>query len=276
MALHTGRRLVLFSGAGELPVKAAREALDQGWELFVYTIDRGNLAPFKALIPTQRVRFIQPGLWNKIFRFLVEDGITDAIFAGKINKWIMLQSPLLDSRAIQFWRAQKDFNDDALMWAIIRELEQVGVTILPQRDFLKPLFIPAGTYTQRPPTAEESRDIALGLNLAKEMGRLDVGQTVVVKNGMVLAVEAIEGTDQAILRTRKWSGRNGGVVVKVEKPGQDTRFDIPTVGPRTLTSMKKAGLSVLAVEADKTLVLEQEKMVHLANRWKMTVVAVCV
>ncbi len=130
-----------------------------------------------------------------------------------------------------------------------------------------------GTLTRRPPTAREEIDIAFGWQMAKEMGRLDVGQSVAIKERAVLAVEAIEGTDRAILRAGELCRAGGFVVVKVAKPQQDMRFDVPTIGCTTIESLRRAGGSVLAIEAGKTIVLDQAETVALADRYGLTLVA---
>lgn len=268
-------RLGLFAGEGALPVSVAQNALAKGLDVVVYALDKRNIPAFKRVVGADRVRFIRPGLLSRNFAQCHQDGIRQAVFAGKVNKWILLKSPVMDKRAFALFKAQRDFNDDALMLVLIRELEKEGIMVRRQVDFMDGLFVLPCNYTQRIPTPREQQDIEYGFSLAKEMGRLDVGQTVVVHNGMVLAVETIEGTDQAILRTRRWKSRHeGGVVVKVEKPSQDLRFDVPTVGPRTIKTMKKAGLKVLAVEAHKTIVLDMEHLLQLANKWDITFIAV--
>src|SRR5206468_7466397 len=135
------------------------------------------------------------------------------------------------------------------------------------------LLVREGVLTRRKPTPAEEKDIAFGWGLAREMGRLDVGQSVMVRERAVLAVEAIEGTDKAILRAGELCGRNTFVVVKVAKPGQDMRFDVPTVGTDTIESMRRAGGRVLAVEAGKTILIDQEATVALADRCGMTIIA---
>lgn len=267
-------RLGIFAGEGELPVAVARSAVAQGYQVYVYCLDKASLRHFKPWIPADRLRFIRYGLLKHNTELIHSHGIQQAVFAGKVNKWILLKSPMFDSRAFRIWQSLRHFNDDALMLRVVQEFEQEGIEIVPQTQFMPNLLAKPGLYSKRPPTPEEQRDIDLGMRLAKEMGRLDIGQTVVVSQGMVLAVETIEGTDQAIRRSRKWSHGKGGVVAKVEKPNQDLRFDVPTVGPRTLAAMKKAGLTVLAVEADKTILLHQARMVELADQWQMTLVAV--
>lgn len=269
-----GPVLGLLAGEGELPVRVAQNAIEKGYRVVVLTMDRPNLSHYRKIIPADCIHFVRPGLAEQNIGLMHRHRMKEVVFVGKFNKWMLLQFPVLDNRAKQLWRNQRAFNDDSIMLTLIRELAKEGITVLPQTDFMQDLFIPPGVYTHRQPTEVENRDIQFGLNLAKEMGRLDVGQTVVVSNGMILAVEAIEGTDRAIQRAGKWAGKHGGVVVKVEKPGQDTRFDVPTVGPRTLKRIKEAQLNVLAVEAGKTLVLEREKMIDLANRWQITFTAV--
>jgi len=268
-------RLGVFAGAGELPLRVIENAMAQGYEVYVYALDPKTERLCETLVPKSRIRFLKrPACLDENFRMGHADGLRQAVFAGKVSKWTLVKRPVFDQRTWALWQKQRQFNDDSMMLTLIREFEDEGITVLPQTDFMQGLFAPQGMYTRRKPTPEEQQDIAFGFDLAKEMGRLDVGQTVVVVNGMVLAVEAIEGTDQAIIRTQKWARKKGGVVVKVEKPNQDTRFDVPTVGPRTLKSMKKAGLKVLAIEAGKTIVMEKDRLITLADRWDMTVVGV--
>jgi UDP-2,3-diacylglucosamine hydrolase len=148
-----------------------------------------------------------------------------------------------------------------------------GMHILPQADFLRDLFLPDCLLSRRAPSEQELRDVRYGFEIAKEMGRLDIGQTIVAHSGMILAVEAIEGTDECLKRAGQVSGKKGGVVVKVAKPNQDQRFDIPTVGLRTLHSMHRAGLHMLVTEADQTLYLEPEAMTAYANRHDMIILS---
>lgn len=267
-------KLGLFAGEGELPVSVALNAMAQGHDVTVYALDKSNMAAFQKAVGRDKVHWIRPGLLNQNVERLHAHGVAHVVFAGKVNKWILLRSPMLDSRAWALWKAQQHFNDDSIMLTLIRELEREGITVLRQTDYMANLLVAPGLYSERPLTEEEQKDVAFGMALAKEMGRLDVGQTVVVCNRMAIAIEAIEGTDQAILRAKKWVGRKGGVVAKVEKPNQDLRFDVPTVGPRTLRAMRKSGLKVLAVEAGKTIVMDLESMTRLANRWQMSIVAV--
>jgi DUF1009 family protein len=165
-------------------------------------------------------------------------------------------------------------NDDAVMLRIIEELEKIGVTILDQTIFIKSLMVQKGTLTKCEPTDDEKKDIEYGYKTACEIGKLDIGQSVVMKDRMILAVEAIEGTDKCIKRGAKLARRRGAVVVKVAKPHQDKRFDIPTVGLKTLKVMKRYGANVLALQEGETIIVDQEKMVNFANKNGMVIVAV--
>jgi DUF1009 family protein len=160
-----------------------------------------------------------------------------------------------------------------LLLGVIAEFAADGLRFESALDFCPELLVPPGLLTRRPPTAGEEADIAFGWQLAKEMGRLDVGQSVAVKERAVLAVEAIEGTDRAIARAGDLCPAGGFVVVKVAKPQQDLRFDVPTVGCATVASLHRAGGRVLAIEAGKTIVIDLEDTIALADRYHLTIVS---
>lgn len=267
-------RIGLIAGAGLLPHHVALNLARHQADFVVLTFEPSTLKALKPYLSSEQLIFFpHPGLIESIHQQMQDAGVKDIVFAGKINKWTLLRSMRLDKRAKAIWQRCRAFTDDTIMGGLIEELEIEGYRVLPQSDFIRDLFIRPGLYSQRPPTDRETQDITLGLELAKEMGRLDVGQTVIISQGMIVGIEAIEGTDQAIRRCKPWIGKAGGVVVKVEKPNQDKRFDIPTVGPRTLASMRHAGLNVLAIEAHKTLAIDLEQMTAYANRHQMTLTA---
>jgi DUF1009 family protein len=182
---------------------------------------------------------------------------------------------LPDLRTVRFWlfRKRPDNRDDSLMLALIDEFAEDGLTIESALDLCPELLVRPGLLTRRPPSAREEADIAFGWELAREMGRLDVGQSVAVKEKAVLAVEAIEGTDRAILRAGELCRAGGFVVVKVAKPAQDMRFDVPTVGVSTVENLYRAGGRVLAIESGRTIVLDQAETVALADRYGLTIVS---
>ena len=164
-------------------------------------------------------------------------------------------------------------NDDEVMLLIVKEMEKAGITVLDQTIFIKNLMIPAGVLGKHKPTKEQMEDVNYGFWLAKEMGKIDVGQSVVIKDKMIMAVEAIEGTDKCIKRGAKLAKKNA-CVVKVSKPKQDKRFDIPTVGLRTLHTMKRYKANLLAVEANETIIVDQEKVIKYADDNHIVLMAV--
>jgi DUF1009 family protein len=200
--------------------------------------------------------------------------------AGKIRKltmhtpWRLLRL-LPDWRGLRFWygRFRPDNRDDTLLLGVIDEFAADGLQFASALDLCPELLVRAGILTTSRPTPAEEADLEFGWSLAKEMGRLDVGQSVVVKERAVLAVEAIEGTDQAIARAGELCRSGGFVVVKVAKPQQDMRFDVPTVGRSTVETMQRAGGRVLAIEAGKTILIDAEETLALANQCGISIVA---
>lgn len=266
-------RLALVAGSGTLPVRVAKNARDYGWEVVAFSMADDNRGALRAL-NLAAVERITPGLLAQNLALARHHGISHVVFAGKVSKWLLFRNPRLDALALGALKRLTLRNDDRMMLGLIDLLEAEGLQTLPQTAFLHDLILPACRLSQRPLFEAEVRDAAYGFHLAKDMGRLDIGQTVVVSQGMTLAVEAIEGTDECLRRAGKWGGRKGGVVVKVAKPLQDQRFDVPAVGLRTLAVMRAAGLRALVTEADTTLYLEPEAMAAYADRAGMTIMSV--
>jgi DUF1009 family protein len=226
----------------------------------------------------QRFHWTGVAKLGRMIRCFRSAGVRDAVMAGKVHKTAMHAPWRLlrywpDWRFIRFWlsRQRRDNRDDSLLLGIIDEFAREGIRFSSALDLCPELLVRPGVLTRRAPTAREESDIAFGWELAKEMGRLDVGQSVAVCERAVLAVEAIEGTDRAILRAGELCPRGGFVVVKVAKPQQDMRFDVPTVGTATIETMHRAGARVLAVEAARTIVLDQEQTIALADRYGLTI-----
>lgn len=186
---------------------------------------------------------------------------------------MLLQLYKFDARAIELLKTVKRLNDDEVMLLIVREFEKAGITVLDQTIFIKNLMIPAGVLGKHKPTPEQLEDVNYGFWLAKEMGGVDVGQSVVIKDKMIMAVEAIEGTDACIKRGAKFAKKNAAVI-KVSKPKQDKRFDIPAVGLRTLKTMKKYKANLLAVEANETIIVDQENVIKFADENNIVIMAV--
>lgn len=205
-------------------------------------------------------------------------GVRRWTMAGKFEKQVLFRPWrwvhfVPDWKMVRFWffRRRKANNDDSILLGLIDEFRAEGLECVSALDLCPELLVTEGVLTRRKPTRAEERDIAFGWHLAREMGRLDVGQSVMVHERAVLAVEAIEGTDLAILRAGELCRKGGFVVVKVAKPEQDRRFDVPTVGTQTIETMRKAGATALAIEAGRTIVIDQAATVALAERYGIAI-----
>lgn len=261
----------LIAGDGILPVEMARHAKENGMEVVCISFAKDNLKDLKKYC--SKVYSCHPGEMTKIENILKEEEIKQATFLGKVHKRVLLQLHKFDKRAIEILKSVKRLNDDEVMLLIVREFEKLGITVLDQTIFIKNLMIPPGVLGKHKPTEDQMKDVDYGFWLAKEMGKVDVGQSVVIKDKMAMAVEAIEGTDMCIKRGAKHAKR-GAVVVKVAKPAQDKRFDIPAIGLRTLRTMKKHKASLIAVEANETIIVEQEKVIKYADDHNIVIMAV--
>jgi len=268
----------LLAGSGRFPLLFAEKAKALGLNVVCVGIRYEAPAELQELV----TRFYWAGVskLGRVIRCFKREKVERVVMAGKITKaviytpWRIIQL-WPDWRTIRFWlrRSRRDNKDDSLLLGMIDEFRMDGMEFDSALTYCPELLVPAGVLTRRGPTAREEEDIAFGWTLAKEMGRLDVGQSVAVKEKAVLAVEAIEGTDRNILRAGELCPSGGFTVVKVAKPQQDMRFDVPTIGPMTIESMKQARGRVLAIEAGKTIVIDQEETVRLAERWGITIVA---
>lgn len=261
----------LMAGDGTLPVQMAKTAKENGFEVVAISLSSDNCKELQKYC--SKVYSFSPGQVNSITKAIMGENIKQLTFLGKVSKTMLLKRPLLEPRAIEMLREVPKLNDDAIMLKIIQEMEDHDITVLDQTIFIKSLMVQKGVMTKTKPTDEELADIEYGYKTAKQMGELDIGQSVVMKDKMVLAVEAIEGTDKCIKRGGKLAKKKGGVVVKVAKPKQDKRFDIPAVGIKTLKTMKKYGIKVLALESGETIMVEANKMIEFADKHNMVIMA---
>lgn len=271
MSIMLENKQGLVAGDGLLPVKMAQYAKDNGFEVVCISLSSDNYKQLKKYC--SKVYSCAPGEVAKIEKVLKEEEIKQLTFLGKVHKGLLLKRPKFDTKALELLKNAAKLNDDEVMLGLVSELEKIGITVLDQTIFIKNLMIPAGVLGKLNPTPEQIEDINYGFALAKEMGKLDIGQSVVVKNKMIMAVEAIEGTDKCIRRGAKLA-KKGASVIKVAKPSQDKRFDIPTVGLRTLQAMKKYGANLLSVEANETIIVDQEKVVKFADKNNIVIMAV--
>jgi DUF1009 family protein len=255
--------LGLLSGIGHLPVDVAQSAKAMGYRVVaigvVPGVDPGLAASVDAYYD------IHIGKLGKIINTLKKNQVTKVTMIGKVTKEILYSEGAIipDFRAIKLLTSLPDRKDDTIMNAIVKELEEEKMAVMDQTLLIQPLLPAPGVLSKRKPTAEELEDIEFGFQVAKEIGRLDIGQTVVVKNKAVMAVEAIEGTDACILRGGTLG--KGAIVAKTAKPAQDNRFDMPSVGVRTIESMIAAGAAGIVMEAGRTLLVERERTLALAD-----------
>lgn len=265
--------LGLVAGEGKLPAILARSAKEQGFS--VVSLALSQEAKNRVEPHCDKAFTIAPGQIGRNLRLLAEENVRELVFIGKIPKvQLLMNAYKLDWTAIRELSRLHNFSDDTIQTAAADFAKRHNLTIRKQSEFLRELFPDVGVITSRHPTAQEYADVQYGLKIAKEIARLDIGQTVIVREEMILAIEAIEGTDEAIRRAVQLA-RNPVVVVKVAKSGHDQRFDIPTVGLDTLSCMvgPKAG-GVLAIEANQTMMVDREDMIAYAERHHMSIVAV--
>lgn len=268
----------LLAGAGRFPLYFVEKARASGIPV-VGVGFRGMADPILAE-RCDRFYWTRLTTLGRIVSCFRREGVRRWTMAGKVHK-VQVFSPrglvnlIPDWTTIRFWfwSRRGDNRDDTVLLAAIKEMERRGLFCESALTLCPELLVRAGTLTKRRPTPKEEEDIAFGWTMAKEMGRLDVGQSVMVHQCVVLAVEAIEGTDQAIRRAGELCYGRGFVVVKVAKPNQDMRFDVPTVGPDTIATIQKAGGRVLAIEAGKTILLDEAETIAQADRAGICIVA---
>lgn len=271
MSIMLEQKQGLIAGDGQLPVKMAQYAKDNGFDVVAISLSGDNYNQLKKYCA--KVYSCAPGEVAKIEKILNDENIKQLTFLGKVHKGLLIKRPKFDSKALELLKNAKKLNDDEVMLGLVAELEKIGVIALDQTIFIKNLMIPAGVLGKHKPTAAQMDDVNCGFALAKEMGKLDIGQSVVIKDKMIMAVEAIEGTDKCIIRGAKLA-KQGASVIKVAKPSQDKRFDIPTVGLRTLQAMKKYKANLLTVEANETIIVDQDKVVKFADKNGIVIMAV--
>jgi UDP-2,3-diacylglucosamine hydrolase len=263
--------LGLIAGNGVFPLLVARGARDAG----VAVVAVAHLGETEEALPelVDECTWVRVGELGKIIKTFKHAGCRRAVLAGGIKKARLFHGFRPDLRGAAFLARVRSLQDDRLLRGIADELESEGIRVIASTDYMPSLVPVEGPLTRRVLRSRERADVEFGLRVAKSVGRFEIGQTVVVKDGLVLAVEAVEGTDEAIRRGGQLA-RGGAVVVKVSKPGQDLRFDVPAVGPATIKLMAEVGATVLALEAGHTIVLEREETIGAAELAGIAVVAV--
>jgi len=269
--LSTPESLLIVAGNGRYPFQLATAARHAGVnKIYALAFERETDPALADHV--DNIRWHRVGQLGKLIAFAKETGVKQAIMAGQIApKNLFDLRP--DFAALMLLVKLKERNAETLFGAVAEALSNAGVELLPATTFLDEFLAPAGHFAGPKPRHRVHADVNFGLRIAKEISRLDIGQTVVVRHGTVLAVEGFEGTDEAIKRGALM-GRGYAVVVKVSKPNQDFRFDVPVIGPITLEISAKAGLSAIAVEAKRTLLLEPERLYALAKKHKISLIGI--
>lgn len=263
-------RIGIIAGNGQFPLLFCKAAKDKGYSVFVAAILNEADELIESL--ADGVLWFHLGQVKKLLTFFREHDVKDTVLVGGIKKTRIFSDIKPDLKAVMLLASLKHTHDDGLLGACASFLEKEGITVRSSTFLLPGILSEKGCWTKKNPNKGHMADIRLGFRLAKEIGRLDIGQCLVVGGGSVLAVEAVDGTDATIRRGGSLS-KGDAVVVKVSKPNQDMRFDVPAVGLTTLETMLEVGVKVLVVEAGKSVVFDKKNMVDFADDHGMIILA---
>jgi len=271
-ARNSAPRYAIIAGNGSFPFLVLEAARSQGIDPLVVAI-KEEAAP-ELSQKAREVHWLSLGEVAKLLELLSAEGVDRVVLAGQVKHVQLFSSIKADGLVRRALGSLQRRNTDALIGAFVKMLEGRGIEVVDSTLFLKPLLPEAGTLTRRAPDASEQADIAYGREIAKKIAGLDIGQTIVVADRACVAVEAMEGTDVTIERAATLSNGRRLVVVKVSKPYQDMRFDVPVVGPKTIQVMRRANATALAVDAGKTLLFERQCLIEEADAAGITIVGV--
>ena len=263
-------KLGIIAGAGELPVLLAQAAIERGRTPCVIQVTRTPSEHLSRIAPETYSYGV--GQLQKMTRTLLDSGIKEVALIGKVHKGILLRPFQVDRVAAKILATTRQKGAVAIVTAIIDYLESNGLRVIEQHQFLQHLLPSPGVLTERQPTESQWTDSQYAIHLARQIADLNIGQTVVVKDGIPVAIEAIEDTNEAIRRGGRL-GNKGIVVGKAASASHDFRVDVPTVGTETLTVLHEARASVLAIEANRTFILDRTELCRQADRWKISIVA---
>src|SRR2546425_810370 len=264
----------LIAGNGRFPFLVLEGARSLGIDMTVIALKEEASAELENL--AKRLHWVSLGELSKTIDLMHREGVKQAVMAGQVKHNKIFSSIRPDWKLAKLLFSLPRKNTDALIGAVARVLEEEGIRLVDSTLFLKPLVPEPGVLTRRVPNEHEAEDIAYGLGVARHIAGMDVGQTVVVAERACVAVEAMEGTDETIARAARIAGGKRLVVVKVSKPGQDMRFDVPVVGLPTIEQMQSARATALAVDAGRTLLFDREKLIGLADAAGIAIEAIAV
>jgi DUF1009 family protein len=267
---NSNERYAIIAGNGRFPFLVLDAARDQGLEPLVVAIKEETSPELSA--KAREIHWLSLGDAAKCLDLLTAEKVTKVVLAGQVKHAQLFSSIKPDGVMSRMLQGLSRKNTDVLIGAVVRMIEGRGIKVVDSTLFLKPLLPKAGTLTRRAPDADEAADIAYGREIAKKIAGLDLGQTIVVADRACVAVEAMEGTDATIQRAATLSNGRRLVVVKVSKPQQDMRFDVPVVGRKTIQVMQMSKATVLAVDAGKTLLFDREKLIGDADQAGIAIV----
>jgi UDP-2,3-diacylglucosamine hydrolase len=263
-------RYGLIAGNGKFPFMVVEGARRAGVSLSVAAIREETDPEIERV--ADRVQWVGIGQLGKMIKFLKNEGVERAVMAGQVKHVQIFSRAIPDARMLKMLLRLPRRNTDALIGAVADELSSEGIELIDSTFFLQDYLPAAGTLTRREPDKREREDIDYGLEIAKEIARLDLGQTIVIRAKACVAIEAMEGTDETIRRAGKLA-KGRLTVVKVAKPAQDMRFDVPVIGLPTLQTMKDAGATCICITANKTLIFDRDETIKFANQNKIAIVA---
>ena len=261
----------LIAGNGRFPFLVLEGARSQGIEMAVIAL-KEEASPDLELV-AKRLHWVSLGELSKAIDLMQQEGVKKAVMAGQVKHNKIFSAIRPDWKLAKVLLALPRKNTDSLIGAVAKVFEEEGIHLVDSTLFLKPLLPEAGVLTRRAPNENEAADMEYGLGVARHLAAMDIGQTVVIADRACVAVEAMEGTDETIARAARFSEGKPLVVVKVSKPKQDMRFDVPVVGLPTVEAMKKAGVTGLALDAGRTLLFDRAKLIEMADAAGITIQA---
>ena len=269
--MASSNRYGLIAGNGKFPFLVLEAARSQGIDMVVAAIKEETFPEIEQ--HAKSVHWMSLGQLGKLIKTFKSEGVNQAVMAGQVKHRQIFSGIIPDLKMIQLLASLATKNTDSLIGAVAKLLEDEGIHLMDSTLFLRPLLPDPGVLTRRAPSDDEKKDLDYGYRIARELGRLDLGQSVVVCDGACVAIEAMEGTDAIIERAAGLV--NGRVlrVVKLAKPNQDLRFDVPVIGPATVRLMARLKASALAIEARKTLMIDRDELLGLADREGVAIVA---
>ena len=262
----------LIAGGGQFPLLFAEAARARGRRVVAVAHVNETLPELEQQADV--TCWVKLGQLGRIIKYFRQEGVGETVFAGTITKTRIFHDVLPDFKGLTLWNKIDIRLDDAILRAVAQTLEEEGIRVIASTCYLDHLFFPQGLLSRKKPSTAQMEDIRFGWSIARAVGRLDIGQCVVVRDLSVLAVEAIEGTDAAIRRGGELAG-SGAVVVKLKKPDQDFRFDLPATGEKTIATLAAVKGAVLAVEAGQSLLFDRTAMVRAADRAGIVVIGLC-